>query len=80
MQRLLAFVLIGAGVLALGFALVLGARPSVVQLLTLNQTLVGMLTAVTFVRLITADHGVHRPRLVGVPAIWRTASLSCWGR
>jgi hypothetical protein len=76
MQRLLAFVLIGAGVLALGFALVLGARPSVVQLLTLNQTLVGMLTAVTFVRLITADHGVHRPRLVGVPAIWRTAIVT----
>jgi len=76
MQRLLAFVLIGAGVLALGFALVLGARPSVVQLLTLNQTLVGMLTAVTFVRLITADHGVHRPRLVGVPAIWRTAVVT----
>jgi len=76
MQRLLAFVLIGAGVLALGFALVLGARPSVVQLLTLNQTLVGMLTAVTFVRLITADHGVHRPRLVGVPAVWRTAIVT----
>ena len=76
MQRLLAFVLIGAGVLALGIALVLGARPSVVQLLTLNQTLVGMLTAVTFVRLITADHGVHRPRLVGVPAVWRTAIVT----
>jgi len=76
MQRLLAFVLIGAGALALGIALVLGARPSVVQLLTLNQTLVGMLTAVTFVRLITADHGVHRPRLVGVPAIWRTAIVT----
>ena len=76
MQRLLAFVLIGAGVLALGVALVLGARPSVVQLLTLNQTLVGMLTAVTFVRLITADHGVHRPRLVGVPAVWRTAIVT----
>jgi hypothetical protein len=76
MQRLLAFVLIGAGALALGIALVLGARPSVVQLLTLNQTLVGMLTAVTFVRLITADHGVHRPRLVGVPAVWRTAIVT----
>jgi hypothetical protein len=76
MQRLLAVVLIGAGVLALGVALALGARPPLAQLLTLNQTLLGMLTAVTFVRLITGDHGVHRPRLVGIPAVWRTAIVT----
>ena len=76
MQRLLAVVLIGAGVLALGIALALGARPSITQLLTLNQTLLGMLTAVTFVRLISGDPGVHRPRLTGVPAVWRTAIVT----
>ncbi|MGY4651312.1 hypothetical protein [Mycobacterium sp. URHB0021] len=76
MQRLLAVVLIGAGVVALGVALALGARPSLTQLLTLNQTLLGMLTAVTFVRLITGDHGIHRPRLTGVPAVWRTAIVT----
>jgi hypothetical protein len=74
-QRLLAFVLITVGLCALVAAVLLGARPGVGQLLTLNQTLIGMLTAVSFVRLITGDGGIHRPRLTGVPAVWRTAVI-----
>jgi hypothetical protein len=74
-QRLLAFVLIAVGVCALVVAVLLGDRPAVSQLLTLNQTLIGMLTAVSFVRLITGDGGVHRPRLTGVLAVWRTAVI-----
>ncbi|RDH75052.1 hypothetical protein DVS77_28305 [Mycolicibacterium moriokaense] len=74
-QRLLAFVLIAVGLGALVTALLLGARPAVGQLLTLNQTLIGMLTAVSFVRLITGDTGAHRPRLTGVSAVWRTAVI-----
>lgn len=72
-QRMLAVVLITVGVCTLVAAVLLGARPAVSQLLMLNQTLIGMLTAVSFVRLITSDPGVHRPRLTGVPAVWRTA-------
>jgi hypothetical protein len=73
MQRLLALVLMGAGVFALACAVLEGAHPSTGQILTLNQTLLGMLTAVSFVRLIAGDHGVRLPRLTGIPAIWRTA-------
>lgn len=75
LQRLLAAVLIGLGAAALVTALILGARPPLSQLLVLNQTLIGMLTAVSFVRLITGDHGVHPPRLTGVAAVWRTALI-----
>ncbi len=75
MQRLLALVLIGVGLCALVVAFALGSRPALGELLTLNQTLIGMLTAVSFVRLITVEHGVHRPRLTGIPAVWRTAVI-----
>ncbi|WP_133119036.1 hypothetical protein [Mycolicibacterium agri] len=74
-QRLLAFVLVAFGLCALGAALLFGARPAIGQLLTLNQTLIGMLTAVSFVRLITGDAGIHRPRLTGAAAVWRTAVI-----
>ncbi len=75
MQRLLALVLIGSGLSALVAAFLLGGRPPVGELLTLNQTLLGMLTAVSFVRLITGDSPVHEPRLTGVAAVWRTATI-----
>jgi hypothetical protein len=75
MQRLLALMLIGTGLCALAAALLLGARPAGGMLLTLNQTLIGMLTAVSFVRLITGDHRTHTPRLTGIPAVWRTAAI-----
>jgi hypothetical protein len=75
MQHLLGIVLIGGGVAAVLAALLLGGRPSIGQLLTLNQTLLGMLTAVSFVRLITGDHPVHEPRFTGVASVWRTAAV-----
>ena len=75
MQRLLAVVLVGVGMCALAAAYLLGARPAVGELLLLNQTLVGMLTAVSFVRLITGDHGTRPPRLTGLAAVWRTAVI-----
>ena len=75
LQRLLAVVLMGVGLCALGAAYVQGSRPAVDELLLLNQTLIGMLTAVSFVRLITGDHRVRPPRLTGVAAVWRTALI-----
>ncbi|MBS1693491.1 MAG: hypothetical protein JST91_14850 [Actinobacteria bacterium] len=74
-QRLLALTLIFAGSAALTAAIVIGARPSAAQLLALNQTLLGMLTAVSFVRLIAGDHPGRPPRLTGAPAVWRTAGI-----
>jgi hypothetical protein len=75
LQRLLGLALLGAGVSAMLAAFVLGARPSLRELLTLNQTLVGLLTAVSFVRLITGDGVAHPARLTGVAAVWRTAVI-----
>lgn len=73
--RALAFVLVIVGLCALLAAVLLGSRPAIDQLLNLNQTLIGMLTAVSFVRLITGGTDVHRPRLRGVAAVWRTALI-----
>ena len=75
MQRLLAVLLIGSGVSAYVAAVLLGGRPPVAELLSLNQMLLGMLTAVSFVRLITGDQPVHQPRLTGIAAVWRTAAI-----
>lgn len=75
MQRLLAVVLIASGAAAVVTAVLLGGLPSVGELLTLNQTLHGMLTAVSFVWLVTGNRPVRQPQLTGVPAVWRTAVI-----
>ncbi len=75
MQRLLGWALIGCGGAALAAAGVLGARPAWTDLLALNQTLLGMLAAVTFVRLITQNGPEAASRLTGVGAVWRTAAI-----
>lgn len=74
-QQTLAVVLIGVGLVSVAVAVLLGAHPAVGELLALNQILIGMLTAVSFVRLITGDHGFGKPRLRGRPAVWRTAVI-----
>lgn len=72
-QRLVSILLIAVGVISLGVGVGLGASVDVVDLFLVNQDLVGMLTAVSFLRLITPTGALARPRLRGRWALLRTA-------
>ncbi|MFC5931202.1 hypothetical protein D6T64_18360 [Cryobacterium melibiosiphilum] len=72
-QRLISILLIAVGVASLGVGVGLGASVDVVDLFAVNQDLVGMLTAVSFLRLITPTGSLARPRLRGRWALLRTA-------
>lgn len=74
-QRVVAGILIGVGLASLAAAYALGARPTIVQLLSLNQDLVGMLAAVSFLGLIASGAPTAEPRLRGAAAVWRTAGV-----
>ncbi|WP_022886781.1 hypothetical protein [Glaciibacter superstes] len=73
-QRLVAVILLFVGVSALILASILGhsARPA--ELLSLNQDLISMLAAVSFIQLITISAETSASRLSGRMAVWRTAA------
>lgn len=72
-QRVISLVLIGVGVVSLGVGVGLGAAVDVADLFSVNQDLIGMLTAVSFLRLITPTASLDRGRLQGRWALARTA-------
>ena len=72
-QRVVSIVLIGIGVCALGVALWLGHRLTLEALLSLNQNLIAMLAAVSFIQIVAAADQVSISRLTGAMAVWRTA-------
>ena len=72
-QRVIATVLMGIGVAALLGGIALGASVDIGDLFAVNQDLIGMLTAVTFLRLITPTFAQTRTRLRGRLALLRTA-------
>lgn len=74
-QRLVALVLVGAGLACLGLALALGGAPTLPGLLSLNQDVVGMLAATTFLGVAARSAPTAEPRLRGTPAVWRTLGV-----
>ncbi|WP_151526494.1 hypothetical protein [Serinicoccus kebangsaanensis] len=75
--RWVALTLVAVGVLALAWAMLLGARPGPAQLTSLNQGVVGMLAAVSFTRLVTVrqQESPAHERHAGRVALWRTSGL-----
>ncbi|TDW29429.1 hypothetical protein [Cryobacterium psychrophilum] len=72
-QRIIASVLMSIGVAALLVAIGLGGRVDAGDVLSVNQDLIGMLTAVSFLRLITPVSPPTLTRLHGRMAVARTA-------
>lgn len=75
-QRLISLVLLSLGVAALVAALLLGDRPTLPQLLALNQDLSAMIAATSFVGIVAQGARDRAPRLKGAVAVWRTAGLT----
>jgi hypothetical protein len=72
-QRIIAAVLIGVGMLSLVLGVRAGGSIDGRDLLSVNQDLIGMLTAVSFLRLVTPTSPITRTRLHGRLAVVRTA-------
>lgn len=73
--RWVSLILVGAGGVAYSLALSRGHSFDPLELLSVNQTLIGMITAVSFLRLIVRQDNRVRPRLSGRAAVWRTTGL-----
>jgi hypothetical protein len=71
--RVIAFVLTAAGIAAVIVAGINGLVPSLAAALAVNQDLVGMLAAVSFLRLLPLGREAPRSRLSGRAAVTRTA-------
>jgi len=71
--RVIALVLASAGIAALVVGAVNGRSPTLPAALAVNQDLVGMLAAVSFLRLLALGARSPRPRLSGRAAVARTA-------
>ncbi|TFC29531.1 hypothetical protein E3O25_04665 [Cryobacterium sp. TMT1-3] len=72
-QRIIALLLIGVGLASVVLSIQLGSNINGRDLLSVNQDLIGMLTAVSFLRLITPTALTTRTRLHGRLAVVRTA-------
>ena len=72
-QRIIAAVLIGVGVTSVAIGLVLGRQIECRDLFLVNQDLIGMLAAVSFLRLVTPTVPIKRTRLHGRLAVVRTS-------
>ncbi|MDJ0375946.1 hypothetical protein [Cryobacterium sp. PH31-L1] len=72
-QRIIAGVLIGVGIASVVVGLILGAQIVGRDLFLVNQDLIGMLSAVSFLRLVTPTSPITRTRLHGRLAVVRTA-------
>jgi hypothetical protein len=75
-QRLIGVVMVSVGVITFVIAVTLGFEVVPLDLLNLNQDMVGMLGAVAFLGFIARTVGEVRPRLSGAPAVWRTALMT----
>lgn len=73
--RWVAGTLIGVGVTAFVIALTRGYSYSAGEILSVNQTLIGMIAAVSFLQLITPQESSTEPRLSGRAAVWRTTGV-----
>lgn len=71
-QKRLALILAGAGAIAFGFALARGGSPNLTGLLTQNTALLGMLAAVSFLRLLRPPETGSAGLPQGRAALWRT--------
>ena len=71
-QKRQALLLAGAGVVAFGVALGRGGSPSLLGLLTQNTALLGMLAAVSFLRLLRTPEAGSAGLPKGRGALWRT--------
>lgn len=71
-QRRQALLLAGAGLVAFGVALARGGRPNLMGLLTQNTALLGMLAAVSFLRLLRTPEAGSEGLPKGRGALWRT--------
>lgn len=72
-QLTISLVLFAFGIAALITGVLLGHPPTLEQSLTVNQDLIGMLVAVSFLQLVAGTPETAAPRLSGAPAVWRTA-------
>ncbi|KGJ71802.1 hypothetical protein GY21_19755 [Cryobacterium roopkundense] len=72
-QRIVASILMLLGIASLIIGLALGGEVTTLSALSVNQDLIGMLTAVSFLRLVTPVPTETRSRLRGAPAVVRTA-------
>ncbi|MDJ0350740.1 hypothetical protein [Cryobacterium sp. PH29-G1] len=70
--RWVAGTLIGVGATAFAIALARGYSYAPGEILSVNQTLIGMIAAVSFLQLITPPESSAQPRLSGRAAVWRT--------
>jgi len=73
-SRRLAGALVAAGLITLGVAVLLGSRPGAARLLQVNQGVVGMIAAVSFLQLVAPRGGATAPR-PGRRGVWRTAAV-----
>ena len=73
LQRLVSLLLIGVGTAAFVIGVSAGAPVSVGDVLSVNQDLIGMLTAMSFLRLVTPTGAPQPSRLRGRAAVLRTA-------
>ncbi|MBN8440898.1 MAG: hypothetical protein J0M28_04240 [Thauera sp.] len=71
-QKRQALLLAGAGLVAFGFALARGGQPNLMGLLTQNTALLGMLAAVSFLRLLRTPDAGRDSLPKGRGALWRT--------
>ena len=76
LQRLISLVLIGVGVTAFLIGVSAGAPVVVRDVLAVNQDLIGMLTAMSFLRLITPTGAPKPSKLRGRAAVLRTATAT----
>lgn len=72
-QKRQAILLAGSGLAFFGASIFRGHNPVLVSLLTQNVSLLGMLGAVSFLRLINAQGGANETLPQGRLALWRTA-------
>jgi hypothetical protein len=74
-QRIIGLVLTAAGLACLALALALGGAPTFPELVSLNQDVVGMIAATTFLGVAARSAAPAEPRLTGAPAVWRTLGV-----
>lgn len=74
MQLAISLALLAVGIAAFLIALALDHRAAPAELLTVNQDLIAMLAAVSFVQLIAGSGQTAPSKLSGAAAVWRTAA------
>lgn len=73
--RWISGILIGAGSAMYSVALARGHSFDPLEVLSVNQTLIGMIVAVSFLQLIARPESLAQSQLSGRPAVWRTTGI-----